>query len=61
MNYRQKHLINYLARKGVPMIIKTFPSFEMPKFTITKTDRFFRVNGKVVSKGMAIEATSLSA
>ena len=60
MNYEQKHLISYLASKGVPMIIKTFPSFEMPSFKITKTDRFYRVNNKVVSRCMAMATIRLA-
>ena len=60
MNNRQKHLINYLSSKGIIMIIQTFPNLVMPEFNVTKTDRFYRVNGKVVSKNMAIESMVLS-
>ena len=56
------HMISYLASKGVKMIIKTEYVNGVPagkklltKLIITKTDRFYRVNGKVVSAGMAKE------
>lgn len=54
------HAINYLAAKGVKMVIKT--SYEdgkpvsrslLTKLVITKKDQFYRVNDKVVSGGMA--------
>ena len=60
MNNRQKHLINYLSSKGITMIIQTFPVLVIPEFKVTKTDRFYRINGKVISKNMAIEAMILS-
>jgi hypothetical protein len=56
------HMISYLASKGVKMIVKTEYVNGVPagkklltKLTITKTDQFYRVNGKVVSSGMAKE------
>lgn len=56
------HMISYLASKGVKMIVKTEYVNGVPagkklltKLTVTKTDQFYRVNGKVVSAGMAKE------
>jgi len=59
---RFDHMISYLASKGVQMIVKTeyvngVPAGKklMTKLTVTKTDQFYRVNGKVVSSGMVKE------
>lgn len=56
------HMISYLASKGVKMVVKTEYVNGVPagkklltKLTVTKTDQFYRVNGKVVSAGMAKE------
>lgn len=56
------HMISYLASKGVKMIVKTeyvngAPAGKklLTKLTVTKTDQFYRVNGKVVSSGMVKE------
>lgn len=56
------HMISYLASKGVKMIVKTEYVNGVPagkklltKLTVTKTDKFYRVNGKVISSGMAKE------
>lgn len=56
------HMTSYLATKGVKMIVKT--SYEdgkpagkklLTKLTVTKNDKFYRVNGCIVSGGMAKE------
>jgi hypothetical protein len=54
------HMISYLSSKGVELIVKTEYKDGVPcgkrlisKLTVTKSDQFFRVNGKVVSKNMA--------
>lgn len=59
---RFDHMISYLAHKGVKMIVKTDYVDGVPagkklltKLTITKTDKFYRVNGKIISGGMAKE------
>jgi hypothetical protein len=59
---RFDHMISYLASKDVQMIVKTeyvngVPAGKklMTKLTVTKTDQFYRVNGKVVSSGMVKE------
>lgn len=56
------HMIFYLESKGVKMIVKTnyengVPAGKalMTKLSVSKTDKFFRVNGKIVSHGMAKE------
>lgn len=62
MNSKFDYMISYLASKGVKMIVKTEYANGIPagkklvtKLTISKTDKFFRVNGKIVSIGMAKE------
>lgn len=57
-----EYMINYLAAKGVEMIVKTEYVNGVPagkklltKLTITKTDKFYRVNDHIVSGGMAKE------
>lgn len=59
---RFDHMISYLASKGVKMVVKTEYVGGVPagkklltKLTVTKTDKFYRVNGKVVSSGMVTE------
>lgn len=59
---RFEHMISYLASKGVAMIVKTEYVDGVPagkklltKLTVTKKDQFYRVNGKIVSSGMAKE------
>ncbi len=59
---RFDYMISYLARKGVQMIVKTEYVEGKPagrklitKLTVTKSDKFYRVNGCVVSGGMAKE------
>ena len=59
---RSEFALDYLARKGVSFIVKTeykdnrpFKKFLLTPLELTKTDQFFRINGKVVSKGMALE------
>lgn len=56
------HMISYLASKGVKMIVKTnyengVPNGKalMTKLSVSKTGKFYRVNGKIVSHGMAKE------
>lgn len=55
-----EHMISYLAAKGVKMIVKTNyvdgkPAGKvlMTKLVVSKTDKFYRVNGQVVSGNMA--------
>ena len=62
------HMISYLAHKGVRMIVKTEYVDGKPagrklltKLTITKTDKFYRVNDKIVSAGMAKELMRMAA
>lgn len=62
------HMISYLAHKGVQMVVKTEYVDGKPtgrklltKLTITKTDKFFRVNDKIVSSGMAKELMRMAA
>jgi len=57
-----EHMISYLAHKGVQLVIKTEYVDGKPagkklltKLTISKTGKFFRVNDKIVSTGMAKE------
>ncbi len=45
-----------LIRAKVPMIKQTFPIERWLGVTITKPDQFFRANGKVISKNLAIAA-----
>jgi len=63
-----EHMISYLASKGVKMVVKT--SYEngvpagkslMTKLTVSKTDKFYRVNGQVVSGNMAKALMRMSA
>ena len=56
------HMISYLASKGVQMAVKTEYVDGKPagkklitKLVISKTDKFYRVNGCIVSRGMAKE------
>lgn len=65
---RFDHMISYLAAKGVQMVVKTeyvngvaAGRKLMTKLTVTKSDRFYRVNGKVVSSGMAKELMRMAA
>ena len=55
-----EHMINYLASKGVKLIVKTEYKDNKPvskslmtKLTLTKEDKFYRVNGKIISGNMA--------
>ncbi len=59
---RFEHMISYLASKGVKMVVKTDYVDGKPagkklitKLVISKTDKFYRVNGCIVSGGMAKE------
>lgn len=59
---RFDHMISYLAHKGVKMVVKTEYVDGVPagkklltKLTITKADKFYRVNGAIISTGMAKE------
>lgn len=63
-----EHMISYLASKGVQMIVKT--TYEngkpagkelMTKLSVTKVDQFYRVNGKIVSGGMAKQLIRMAA
>lgn len=65
---RFDHMISYLASKGVKMVVKTeyvngvaAGRKLMTKLTVTKSHRFYRVNGKVVSSGMAKELMRMAA
>jgi hypothetical protein len=62
---RQQWCISYLKNKGVPLILKTeykngepVKSFYLTN-KLTKTDQFYRINNKIVSKKMALEAFRL--
>lgn len=62
------HMISYLAHKGVQMVVKTEYVDGKPagrklltKLTITKSGKFFRVNDKIVSTGMAKELMRMAA
>ena len=46
-----KYIIRYLLSKKVPMIRKN--ETEWFSVRLTKKDRFYRANGKIISKGMA--------
>lgn len=45
-----------LLRAKVPMVKQTFPVVRWLGITITKPDQFFRANGRIISKNMAIAA-----
>lgn len=45
-----------LLRAKVPMIKQTFPVERWLGVTITKPDQFFRANGRVISKNLAVAA-----
>lgn len=62
------YMISYLASKGVKLIVKTEyvdgkPAGRklMTTLTITKVGKFFRVNHKIVSTGMAKELMRMGA
>jgi hypothetical protein len=55
-----EHIISYLASKGVKLVVKTNYENGVPgsktlltKLVVSKTDRFYRVNGQIVSGNMA--------
>jgi hypothetical protein len=45
-----------LLRMNVPMVKQTFPIERWLAITITKRDRFFRANGRIISRNWAAEA-----
>ena len=62
---KKQWCVSYLKNKGVPLILKTeyqnsepVKSFYLTN-KLTKTDQFYRVNNKIVSKSMALEAFRL--
>lgn len=62
------HMISYLVSKGVKLIVKTEYVDGKPAgrkllttLTITKVGKFFRVNDKIVSTGMAKELMRMGA
>lgn len=64
---RFDYMISYLAAKGVQMVVKTnyvdgkaSTKELMTKLVITKTDKFYRVNGHIVSRGMAKELMAMA-
>ena len=64
---RFEHMISYLASKGVKMVVKTDYIDGKPagkklltKLDVSKEDKFYRVNGCIVSGGMAKELVRMA-
>lgn len=63
-----ENMISYLAAKGVKLVVKTNYVDGKPtgrvlltKLVLSKADQFYRVNGKIVSGGMAKELMRMAA
>lgn len=61
MNKRERQVWIALRAKKVPMIIKSIINdgqevgYDPPVINITKKDKFYRANGKIISKKLAME------
>lgn len=53
---RASDIRSQLLRAKVPMVKQTFPVERWLGITITKPDQFFRANGRIISRNLAVAA-----